>query len=375
MAKRFNGEGTIDRSETGLYRGRLSTGRKINGKYERIAYYSRSRKQLIENITQANQLIRGGYYEKGSISFGAWLDKWLQQRMYRIKPTTASSYEAIIKKAIKPFIGSILLRDLTQVEIQRFLNSMNCTSRSRMVSVYTITKSAIKMAYDRDMIFKDLTIGLELPKSKTPVKTAALTDEQLKLFFEAAVNSPYYDLFVIALDTGMRIGELLALDWSDIDLETGTVDICKNVVYAGNQLYGSENNHGMITQNSLKTKSGRRKIPLTKRALNTFEKMYLARAGEHVFTGKRGKRLQYSIVSVEFSRIRKLAGLPQCGIHIMRHTFITKCFEQNVHTKVISEMVGHSKIDHTMDLYTHVQLEMKREAVAALDQMYTAQRL
>ena len=171
MAKRFNGEGTIDRSETGLYRGRLSTGRKINGKYERIAYYSRSRKQLIENITQVNQLIRGGYYEKGSISFGAWLDKWLQQRMYRIKPTTASSYEAIIKKAIKPFIGSILLRNLTQVEIQRFLNSMNCTSRSRMVSVYTITKSAIKMAYDRDMIFKDLTIGLELPKSKTPVKT------------------------------------------------------------------------------------------------------------------------------------------------------------------------------------------------------------
>jgi integrase len=188
---------------------------------------------------------------------------------------------------------------------------------------------------------------------------------------EAAREYRLYNAFVINIDTGLRAGELLALTWKDIDLENGQIRVNKNVIYVKNRDENAITKNKMIVQDSPKTEASNRTVPLTKRSMDILKEMYKEKTSDIVFPTENNTYISLRNYQRTFYTILEKAGLEKCSPHVLRHSFVTRCFEQNVQTKVISEMVGHAKLAHTTDIYTHIMFDIKRDAVSALDRLYS----
>ena len=191
------------------------------------------------------------------------------------------------------------------------------------------------------------------------------------LFFEAAKEYRLFNAFVVNIDTGLRSGELLALTWKDVDLENGLIRVNKNIMSVKNRDENAATNNKLIVQDSPKTEASNRTIPLTKRSLAIMKQMHENKTCEIVFPSENNTYISLRNYQRTFYKVLEKAGLEKCSPHVLRHSFVTRCFERNVQIKVISEMVGHSKLAHTTDIYTHVMLDIKRDAVNALDTLYT----
>ena len=180
-----------------------------------------------------------------------------------------------------------------------------------------------------------------------------------------------YNAFVVNVDTGLRAGELLALTWNDIDLENGLIRVNKNVISVKNRDEDADTKNKMIVQDSPKTEASNRTIPLTKRSLDILKEMNDSKTTDIVFPSEKNTYVSLRNYQRTFYKALEKAGLEKCSPHVLRHSFVTRCFKRNVQTKVISEMVGHAKLAHTTDIYTHVMLDIKRDAVNALDELYS----
>jgi len=180
-----------------------------------------------------------------------------------------------------------------------------------------------------------------------------------------------YNAFIVNVDTGLRAGELLALTWNDVDLTNGLVTVNKNIVYVKNRDENAVEGYKMIVQDSPKTEASNRTIPLTKRSLSILKEMNQKKTGDIVFQSKSNTYVGIRNYQRTFHKVLDKAGMKRCSPHVLRHSFVTRCFERNVQTKVISEMVGHAKLAHTTDIYTHIMPGIKRDAVNALDKLYS----
>jgi integrase len=173
----------------------------------------------------------------------------------------------------------------------------------------------------------------------------------------------------VNIDTGLRRGELLALTWEDIDFENGSINVNKNIVTAKNR---KTNTYEVAVQDSTKTKSGMRKIPLTQRSLLILKELKLRqqKLSNIVFCSTNGTHIEPNNYNRAFGMVLKKAKLSNFSPHVLRHTYATRLFEINVPAKTVSELLGHASITITLNTYTHVMPETKAEAIKALDRLY-----
>jgi integrase len=192
-----------------------------------------------------------------------------------------------------------------------------------------------------------------------------LSEEQVRLFLSEARRDRLYALYVVALTTGLRQGELFALHWADIDLEAGTITVRHTL-----QEYGSE-----LTLAEPKTSRSRRSVPISDRvvaALRAHHKQMMidGNPGPWVFCDTTGGPLRKSNVTRRsFRPLLKRAGLPLIRFHDLRHTAATLWLIKGVHPKVVQERLGHSSIAITLDTYSHVLPSMQRDAAERLDDL------
>lgn len=377
MARRVDGEGTITHIKSrNIWMGKVQLGRKPDGSIDRRSVYGKSPKEVSDKIRKLS-IEQGSViaFDSALMTVKEWTNYWLENyKKLNIKPKTYEVYERIIKLHIEPSaLGMMQLRKITPMQIQKLVNEKYRAglSSATVRKMFNIINQALQKAYDNDMIPKNPAKTVELPEH-TQKEIKVFTREEQDRFFEAAKGDALYDFFVISIDTGIRLGELLAITWKDVDFKNETIGISKNIIQVKNYLNQGDSKNITIIQETPKTKASIRKVPLTQRSLGILKsrKMLAESDQDVVFTTKVKTTIRHRNVARSFYRIAKKAKIEGANPHSLRHTYATRMFEIGVPAKIVSEILGHSKVSHTLDLYTHVIPHIKNEAVKNLDLLY-----
>jgi len=380
MAKRGQGEGTISQRPDGLWCGRITLGKDENGKQKRKAFYGKTRKEVQQKLTAAlNEVNRGAYIEPSVMTVGQWMDIWLREYKYNsVKPGTYLDYCSTNTCHIKPMIGHIRLKDLRNDMVQRFVNDLLAKGLGpKTVSdcIVPVLKSALKEAVSNDLIAKSPATGVKLPRVEKADRRV-LTQEEQQRFIEAAKRYEHGNAFILMLGTGLRIGETMALTWDDISLEAAELTVTKTQVEFTVQPDGTYQK--CISHGTPKTKAGYRTIPLLPqlvemlREIQRKQRGYMSEKGgaytdnNLVFCTRFGKPLSKQTLNSGIKRVNGIAQLDGVHPHTLRHTFATRGMESGIPLKVMQELLGHSDISMTANLYTHVLPNTKQREIAKL---------
>lgn len=380
MAKRGQGEGTISKRPDGTWCGRITVGKTSEGKQKRKAFYGKTRKEVQEKLTAAlNDINNDLYIEPSRMTVEQWAETWMKE--YKLNTTKAStyfSYGKALKLHILPVIGNYKLKDIRPEMIQKLLNDMYAENYSYSVlsQIQAVAYQMLKQAVNNDLINKNIAEKTILPCKKEKTERYVLSVDEQKRFIKAAKESYMGECFIFLLATGLRIGEMCSLTWDDIDFEKEMISINKTVVYC-KDYYGSESKWNTII-NSPKSKSSIRMIPLLpdivemlrdlKEKQEIIKKMYRENYKDRnlVFCTKTGNFFRHSHVSETLKRIAKKAALPEFGVHCLRHTFATRGLENGIELRVMQDLLGHSNLKMTADLYSHVLPDKKVESIMKL---------
>ncbi len=374
--KRGNGEGSIfyDKSKeiwVASYH--------VNGK--RKAVYARTKTEARQKLILAqSSIINGTYFEPSAITIEQWLNLWLNEYMIgKREPKTVENHENNIRNHIVPVLGNVKLKDLQPYQVQRLYNHVEKKLSARTVKLVHITlHSAIKQAVFNDMLIQNVTEKCVLPKHNPKLSRALTTDEQ-RDFIMAIKNTPFELAFLFCLYAGLRRGEVLALQWKDINLETNRIRVNKTVSRVKNLSASGEERKTEIIIKHPKTKSSVREIPFSKvllpyiknhRIRMTERKLAMGNnfnPEEYLFTDTKGNPFDGGYLNTQFNKITNdLFELP-ATIHTLRHTFATRGAESGVSMKTMQLLCGHSKIDITADIYTHVSDAFNAKEIEKMD--------
>jgi integrase len=231
---------------------------------------------------------------------------------------------------------------------------------------------ALRHAQRRGLIEKNIAELVDPPKPQRR-EMQSLSPEQARRFLSVVRSDRFEALYVLAISTGMRQGELLGLHWRDIDLEGRSLRVTGSIRYVPG--------HGLGVS-SPKTRSSRRQVMLSQVAVEALDRRREAQRSERtnsgekwedrnfVFTSRNGKPIYATnIVNRSFPQLLADAELPRIRFHDLRHTAATLLLGQGIHPKIVSEMLGHASIGITLDLYSHATPTIQREATAAFDRL------
>lgn len=379
MAKRGQGEGSISKRPDGTWWARITIGKTPEGKQKRKAFYGKTRKEVQEKLTAAlNDLNNNTYIEPSKMTLEQWMYIWLRDyKKPSVKMKTYAAYEAQVKNHIIPELGNYTLSALRNDMVQRFVNGLSDKGLKSLTveRIVGILKAALVQAVDNGLIAKSpaTRVKMPAPQERTP---RVLTVPEQEVFMKAAKNHRNGEIFLLILGTGLRIGEALALTWNDIDFENAILSVNRTQIEYCEHVNGETIYHR--TYNSPKTKTSKRKIPLIPVLITMLLNLKTQREEEKqrfkdayqdnnlIFCNYYGVSLSYSAISDKLHDICKEADLEGVHPHTLRHTFATRGLENGVELKVMQELLGHSSIKMTADLYTHVLIETKQNSIMKL---------
>lgn len=311
-----------------------------------------------------------------------YLSYWLSVHKLTIREITYQRYASIAHVHVIPRLGHIPLQKLTCVHIQRFISELargdpakkqKGLAPSYIHLIYNMLHKAMKDALEWQLIGADPCHGVKLPRN-VQEEVQALDPEQAQALLEAVQGTNIAGIVTLALATGLRRGELLALKWSDIDLDRGILQVQRTDVFINGQGH---------VQNEPKTRSGKRSLVLTSFAVQALRehrtqqrraRMQARTTWQEnnlVFCNARGGYLAPAGLSRRFKQVLEKAELDPIRFHALRHSCATLLLKTRVPGKVVQEILGHSSISITMDKYGHVLPGMQDEAIAGLDRLLT----
>lgn len=316
--------------------------------------------------------------EHGSIdvpedmSVSAWFEYWVDNiKCSSVKRNTLRNYKERFKYNINPCIGHMLLSQVKPMHCQNVLNQMVSSGyRNSTIGLTRITMNAIfGDAVENGLIAHNPVIKtVRCIQGKKSVPKEAITIEEQKRLLKTAKSSSYYYQYAFVLQTGLRTGELTGLKWTDIDLDKKCIHISRTMDYR----------NGQWESNPPKSKSGIRDIPLTHEAFNILMKVKEKRQSldvvpmqyhDLVFLSKSGNPILNSAYNMILKNICKKADISHTTMHILRHTFATRCIEAGMTPKTLQSILGHANIGVTMDIYVHVTESTKAREIADIEAM------
>ena len=309
---------------------------------------------------------------KPDMRFGDWMVYWFENHAKpKVRPSTQKNYWDRIRLHINPELGHIPLNKLTQNDLQQFYGRLKKNGRKvhtdkygnglsdRMVRMCHATcRSALEKAKLDGLIRTNPAIGCKLPPKKAR-EMQVLDREELQRFLIQAKVEGYYELFLLELATGLRRGEIIALQWDDLDFETGVLNVSKQVNVVGGELQFS----------TPKTKSSIRKIVLPPALLDVLREHKKTVVSRWMFPSplKYDMPIAPGVAERQLSRILELAGCKHVRFHDLRHTFATLALQSGMDIKTLSAMLGHVSAATTLGIYTHITDDMQRQAAVNID--------
>jgi integrase len=367
MTRRGNAEGSIYKRGDGRWAAAVSL---PNGR--RKAYYGRTREAVAAKLAAALKAQQDGLPLVGERQrVREYLTSWLEATRPSLRPRTWLRYEQYVRLHAVPGIGQVALARLTPQHLQRLYAGRLDAGLSAMSvrHLHAVLHRALEQACRWGLVPRNV-VSLVTPPRAARHEMQTLSPEQARAFLEASEGDRYHALYVLALSTGMRQGELMALKWEHVDLEHGTIQVRGTL----------QRTRAGLTITEPKTASSRRQVALTRPAINALRQHHVAQMEERlrlgpawedsglVFCNEAGGPIDATgSLTRSFLRLLRRAGLPRIRFHDLRHTAATLLLGQGVHPKIVSEMLGHTQIAITLDLYSHVTPTMQRQATDAME--------
>jgi integrase len=313
-----------------------------------------------------------GAHEGSDERLGDFLEDWLTSIQHSVRPRTWRRYAEYVRLHIKPTLGTVTLSSLEARDLQHLYSGRMRAglSPTSILHLHRALHRALSQAQLWGLVDVNVTTLVHPPKYDG-IEVQALSPEEADGFLNAARGDRLETLYVLAITTGMRQGELLGLRWRDIDLERRSIRVTGSLQYIPGQ--------GLV-RSQPKTRKSRRQVLLTHLGVKSLRHHRLqqdtqrSRSGERwreldfVFTSKDGHPLYATnVINRSLPRILRSAGLRKIRFHDLRHTTATLLLGQGVHPKIVSEMLGHSNVGITLDLYSHATPTMQEVATSALD--------
>jgi integrase len=366
MSKRANGEGSIYKRADGRWEGSVSLG---HGRRRR--FYGKTHGEVKRKLTDVQKAMQDGLPVIGeSVTVGKFLDSWLDAARQTVRPQTHTRYEQYVRLHAVPVIGRVSLSKLSPIHLQRLYKNRQDggLSATSVRQLHAILHRALSQAARWGYVARNVA-DLVSPPRVTRLQMQALSPDQSRALLEAAQGERFEALYVLALTTGMRRGELLALKWPHVDLDAGMVQVKAT-------LQRTPDGFAFLEP---KTARSRRQVALTRTAVAALRRHKVGQLEERlrcphwqdpelVFASEVGTPVEAAnLINRSFQPLLTRAGLPRIRFHDLRHSAATLLLGQGVHPKIVSEMLGHSNIAITLDLYSHVTPTMQKQAVEALD--------
>lgn len=362
----------------------------LNGKYKDI--YAPTVKELQEKIKKLNKELNYNIKDTKEY-FIDFLTEWLfNVKFLRIKPSTQTLYESVYRVYIKECeLSNVKVKDISIVMIQRYYKHLlaDGITPHTIKSIHKLIAPCIRYAYNNDLIIKDFSKAIELPKEYESIKllkeeeVQPLTAEEQQIFVQAIKHHKFEMIFILALYSGLRQGELIALTWNDINFDECYINVNKTMAEV---VEATQEGRGKIKQTiqTPKTKCSIRKVNIPASVVNMISEYRktqdielnkyrsLPRFKDYnlVFCNKYGNYLSPRALRQEFKDILIKNNIPPRKFHNLRHTYATRLFELGENPKTVQKLLGHSKLTVTMDTYTHVLDSVKQKAVNKLDILF-----
>lgn len=353
----------INQQKNGLYSARF-VDKYGNRKQKRFKKIQECRQWLADtsfidehsNIERANDMLTD-----------AWFEYLIEIKKKTVRPNTVRNYSERYQMNIKPVIGKMLLSDIKPLHCQKILINMadkgykSSTLYQTRIALYTM----LELAKENDILrYNPCKKSVKSDIGKASDKKEALTIEEQKKFLLGATGQSYENQFRFVLQTGLRTGELIGLEWKHIDFKNRVLTIEQSMEYrykVGEWRIGPP-----------KSKSGYRTIPLTDEAIRILKaqkeknesiKEVSNEWTEFVFLSRKGEPIKNSTYDSALFKICDKVGVRRFSMHVLRHTFATRCIEANMKPKTLQKILGHSNIGITMNLYVSVTEDEKKKEI------------
>ena len=343
-----------------------------DGRYQARFMNRFGKRQTIyaKTLSEIRQKLRNEQYEdEKKLNVDEWFDVWMDTCKKNCRNTTRANYTHSYNR-IRESLGWRKLNNINLIIMQQAFNGLK-TDMSRK-DTRRILIDMYNKAIDAELVLKNIPMQVNTVVSKdgNPEEPRVLTIEETDIFLEVAQGYRYFNTFSLALETGMRIGELLGLKWSDVDFENRTIYVNRTLVYVTckdeqNPKYGKKINEF----HEPKTEKGKRKIPMTLKAYQILKRQKLWKAGIEAKGKKEFKDLVFvttrnaPVSQTDTDLVMKIISdriaeehekFKPLTPHTLRHTFATRCIERGMNPKTVQVILGHSSVNITMNLYCHV---------------------
>ena len=346
-----------------------ATGRRIQ--VRRMGYPTKREAQT-ERARLVSQVTSGRYSYDRSLTVRQWLAEWLERRIQDgLRPSTSVMYRRYVERDLQPALGHIRLNELRHHHVDRFLHEQLAVGRGVVTvrRMHAVLSSALSSAHRLDLVDANAASNIALPPER-PQRRHVWEPAQVGHFLDTASRDRLGPLFEVAVFTGLRRGELLGLQWADLDLDRGELVVRRQRVDAG----------GHAVEGEAKTTAGQnRRVGLGAVAIAAFrdwrgtqERDRQAwqnqwQGGAWVFTREDGTPLLPQFVTKRFEQLVQRADLPAMTFHGLRHQHASLLIAQGIDLAVVSKRLGHSSIAITNDLYSHLLRDANRQAGEAAE--------
>ena len=364
--------------------GKYKVGLKIDGKPAFKVVYAKSEhechKKLKRVIEEAN---RSEYVHVQSHSVREYMNTWLTEvKKLDLKPKSYDRLEQTLFNNVYPYIGNIQLQSISARDVQSMIKSLvdkGC-SHSTVKKAYDAVNACFKLGVIQKTVAVNPAIGVSPPNKKlfaqksihfyTKQEAESLTKQAMSVWGNGKRRYPLGAFVPLLINTGLRMSELLALQWErDVDLENKIITVHNNVVFVKDR--AKDKGYKLIEQDTVKTDAGQdRSIPLNDDAYSAIIDLQKITGSEkYVMTTSKKTIVKPRQLDQIFRRIAAASELPEdkiYGVHALRHTFATLLLSNGVDIKTVSKLLGHSDVTITYNTYIHVLKEQERKALESI---------
>lgn len=370
MAKRRpSGDGMVRKREDGRWEGRIVIGHKENGDSIFRYVYADTQKELTTKLRQSIDAYQGvDLTEQSQMTLSEWLNQWLEQMALTLRPSTLEHYRSDIDHYVKPYLGQKKLTQITAADLRKLYDTLKERGRvhprpgqrrglssTTVHGIHTTLHYALKSAVAQRLLPHNPADHVDPPKIANKTMHI-LNDEQLDAFLAAVEQDPvWHGFFYTELTTGLRLGEICGLMWSDFDAGKGTLRISRTL---------HKEKGGRLVAGDTKTYAGTRKIVLPTSTAELLKTRKRYSYSPWIFHDPLHPEAPVNPGSAyrQLKKILKANSLPDLRFHDLRHTFATHALASGVDAKTLSGILGHTKASFTLDRYTHTTGDMQKRA-------------
>ncbi len=357
------GENIFKRGD-GRWEARYIKGRELSGKIRYGFCYGKTYKEAKEKVTLCKAAMLSGapLPEPGSRRrLAAFCREWMELEKGKVKGSTYVKYDTILAKHILPGLGGCFLPGITTRQVEQFKQGLldKGLSAKTVRDVLTVLRTVLKYAGAQ---FPGGLPAVEITYPKEPKKEARVLDPEEQRRFAAYLRADMDECkfgILLALLTGIRLGELCALRWENVSLKNRTIHVCATM----QRLRNYENTGGGKTKvviSSPKSDTSVRTIPLTENAVRLCGR-YDPHCPTAFLLAGTERFMEPREVQKRLAKYTRECGLERVHFHTLRHTFATRCVEAGFEIKSLSEILGHADTSITLNRYVHSSMELKRE--------------